>query len=189
MAKWAFKVFEFLKGPGLFENVWHLLTRVSQLTEEEVDAASAVMGPSGIKYSGVRVAEGRLLKLVFKFNGNRAFTTFRTINLPASGHHARSNRDIIVHELVHVFQFNVVGSIYIWQSLRAQRMAGYGYGGWSQLADDWSNGKHLRDYNREQQGHIAQDYYRDVVEKELPMTDPIRQAFEPFIDELRNGNL
>ena len=140
MANWAFRVFDFLKGPRLFEAVWHLLTRVSRLTKEEVDTASAVLGPSAIKYSEVRVAEGRLLKLVFKFNGNRAFTVFRTINLPASGHHARSNRDIIVHELAHVLQFNVVGSIYIWQSLRAQRMVGYGYGGWSKLAVDWSNG-------------------------------------------------
>ena len=129
MAKWAFSVFDLLKGPRVFENVWHLLTRVSRLTEEEVDVASTVFGPSAIKFAAVRVAEGRLLRLVFKLNGNRAFTTFQTVNLPACGHHARSNRDIIVHELVHVLQFKVVGSIYIWQSLRAQRTIGYQYGG------------------------------------------------------------
>jgi len=91
--------------------------------------------------------------------------------------------------LTHVYQFELVGSIYIWQALRAQRATGYWYGGWQQLEEDWSNGKHFRDYNREQQGKITQDYYSEVVAKGLLAEDPIRQAYEPFIDELRNGEL
>ncbi len=128
--------------------------------------------------------------MVFKFNGNRAFATFHTINLTkAPHHHSRPNLDIVVHELVHVYQFEVVGSVYIWQALRAQATNGYGYGGPDQLALDWSSGKHFRDFNREQQGQIAEDYYSDVQEPGLPITDPIRQAYKPFIDELRNGDL
>jgi len=57
------------------------------------------------------------------------------------------------------------------------------------LAEDWENGRHFRDYNREQQGKIAQDYYSEVVAKGLSAEDPIRQAYEPFIAELRNGEL
>ena len=121
-------------------------------------------------------------------NGNRAFTTFHTINLPEPGGHARSNLDIVVHELTHVYQFEIVGSIYIWQALRAQRTTGYSYGGWQALEEDRSK-KHFRDYNREQQGKIAQDYYSAVITKGLSAEDPIRQAYEPFIHELRNGNL
>jgi len=94
-----------------------------------------------------------------------------------------------VHELIHVCQFELVGSIYIWQALRAQRTTGYRYGGWQQLKEDRSNGKHFRDYNREQQGQIAQDYYSEVVAKQLLAEDPIRQAYEPFVDELRKGEL
>ena len=94
-----------------------------------------------------------------------------------------------MHELTHVYQFELVGSVYIWQALRAQRAAGYRYGGWQQLEKDWSNGKHFGDYNREQQGQIVQDYYRKVGAKELPPEEPMRQAYEHFVDELRNEEL
>ena len=186
---WIFRFFDALQGPRLFEIVWHILTRVSALTETEIDAASSVLGTSAIRYSAVRVAEGGLLRLIFRFNKRRAFTTFHTINLPSSGGHSRSHLDIVVHELTHVYQFELVRSIYIWQAIRAQRTTGYWYGGWQQLKEDWNNGKHFRDYNREQQGQIAQDYYSQVVDKGRLAGDPIRQAYTPFINELRNGDL
>ena len=189
MMSWIFRLFDLIKGPRLFEIVWHILTGVSPLTETEISAASTVLGPNAIKYGSVRVAEGRLLRLIFKLKSKRAFTTFHTINLPRSGSHSRPHLDLLVHELVHVFQFELIGSVYIWQSLRAQRKNGYKYGGIEQLIEDRRNGKHFRDYNREQQGQIAQDYYKDVVEQSLPETNPIRLAFEPFIDDLRNGDL
>jgi hypothetical protein len=186
---WIFRVFDALHGPRLFEIIWHILTRVTTLSETEINATSSVLGTRAIRYCAVRVAEGGLLTLIFRLNRRRAFTTFHTINLPGSGGHSRLNLDIVVHELTHVYQFELLGSIYIWQALRAQRATGYWYGGWQQLEEDWSNGKHFRDYNREQQGQIAQDYYREVVAKGLLAEDPMRQAYEPFIDELRNGEL
>ena len=184
-----FRVFDALRGPRLFEIIWHILTRVSALSETEINAASSVLGTSAIRYGAVRVAEGGLLGLIFRLNKRRAFTTFRTINLPGSGDSSRLHLDIVVHELTHVCQFELVGSTYLWQAIRAQRGIGYQYGGWQQLEEDWSNGKHFRDYNREQQGQIAQDYYSEVVAKKLLAEDPIRQAYEPFIVELRNGEL
>lgn len=186
---WICRVFDALHGPRLFEIIWHILTRISALTEIEINAASLVFGGSAIQYSAVRVAEGGLLQLIFRLNGKRAFTTFHTINLPKAGSHSRSHLDIVVHELTHVYQFEIVGSIYIWQALRAQQTNGYSYGGWQALQEDRSNGKHFRDYNREQQGKIAQDYYTEVIAEGLLAEDPIRQAYEPFIDELRNGDL
>lgn len=189
VATWIFRIFDLFRGPRLFEVIWHILTKVSVLIETEIEAASLVLGTSAIHYGLVRVAEGRLLRVIFRFNKSRAFTTFHTINLPTSGGHSRSNLDIVVHELIHVSQFEHVGSIYIWQSLRAQRKTGYRYGGWQQLKEDRRKGKHFRDYNREQQGKIGQDYYSKVVAKGLLPEDPIRQAYEPFIEELRNGVL
>jgi len=186
---WIFQVFDTLRGPRLFEIVWHILTTGSVLSKAEINAASSVLGTSAIRYGAVRVAEGGLLGLIFRLNRSRAFTTFHTINLPKSGGNSRSNLEIVVHELTHVYQFELVGSIYIWQAIRAQRAAGYWYGGWQQLEEDWSNGKHFRDYNREQQGQIAQDYYSEVVAKRLLAEDRIRQVYEPLIDELRNGVL
>ena len=117
---WIFRVFDALYGPRLFEIIWHVPTRVSALSEAEVNATSSVLGASAIRYDAVRVAEGGLLGLIFRLNSRRAFTIFHTINLPRSGGHSRSHLDIVVHELTHVYQFELVGSIYIWQVLRAQ---------------------------------------------------------------------
>jgi len=189
MTRWVFRAFDALRGPGIFEIVWRILTRASPLTKTEIDAASTVFGRGPIRYDAVRVAQGGLLRLIFRLNRRRAFTTFHTVNLPSSSGHSRSHLDIVVHELTHVFQFEVAGSIYIWEAIRAQRTIGYVYGEWQQLQRDWSNGRHFRDYNREQQGQIAQDYYTEVVGMGRPPQDPIRQAYEPFITELRNGDL
>ena len=124
---WICRVIDSLHLPRLFEKIWHVVTRVSLLTEGEHQAASYVIGVNSIQYTFVRVAESGVLKLIFKFNGNRAFTSFHTINLPSSGKQSRQNLDIVVHELVHVYQFETVGSIYIWQALRAQKTNGYSY--------------------------------------------------------------
>ncbi|PKB71256.1 MAG: hypothetical protein BZY87_06480 [SAR202 cluster bacterium Io17-Chloro-G6] len=111
LVKTILKVFDFLRGPRIFQLVWHLLTGVSRLTQDEKDAAGQVLGPGAVRYASVRVAEGRVLRLIFKLNRNRAFTLFHTINLPASGHHSRGNLDLLVHEMVHVRQFEKVGSV------------------------------------------------------------------------------
>ena len=168
LVKPLFKAFDLLQAPRVFEFVWHLLTGVSRLREDETDAAHEVLGPDAVRYAAVRVAEGRVLRLIFKRNGNRAFTLFRTINLPASGHHSRGNLDLLVHEMVHVYQFEQVGSVYIWQALRAQKTGGYSYGCWKQLAEDRQKGRRFNCYNREQQGQIAQDYYNNVMEAVPP---------------------
>jgi len=186
---WIARAFDALHGPRLFEIIWRLLTRDRALSETEFKAASSVLGASAIRYSDVRVADGGLLWLIFKFNKRRAFATFHTINIPGSGAHSRSYLAVVAHELTHVYQFELTGSIYIWQALRAQWSSGYRYGGWRQLEKDWSKGKHFGDYNREQQGQIAQDYYSRVVAKGLSAEDPVYQAYEPFINELRNGEL
>lgn len=184
-----FKAFDALQTPRVFEFFWHFLTNVSRLTELEIRAASLVLGESSIRYHSVRVAEGRVLSLIFKFNKGRAFTTFHTVNLPRSGGHSRDRIELLIHELVHVYQFERAGSVYIYEALRAQRTGGYDYGGWSQLTKDREYGRHFKDYNREQQGQIAQDYQKQVIEEHLSGEEPVRMAFQPFITELKDGQL
>ena len=185
--KWIARAFDALRGPRILEIIWRLVTKDMALSKSEFKAASSVLGASAIQYDAVRVADGGLLRLIFKFNKRRAFATFHTINIPASGGGSSPRLDVVVHELTHVYQFETIGSIYIWQELRAQCSNGYKYGGWRQLKRDWKKGKHFSEYNREQQGQIAQDYYCKVVAKGLPDDDPVAQAYEPFINELRNG--
>lgn len=186
----AAKVFDILQGPRAFEFFWHFLVGVSRLTEAEIKAASLVLGERSIKYQSVRVAEGRLLTLIFKRNGGRAFTTFHTVNLPLSGAHTREHLELLIHELVHVYQFELIGTDYIFQALRAQKTKeGYFYDEWPGLNNWRANGKRFKDYNREQQGQIAQDYQKKVIEAELPEANEVRVAYEPFIAELKAGQL
>ena len=184
------KVFDVFQGPRLFEFFWHFLVGVSRLTESEIESASAVLGEGKIKYHAVRVAQGRLLTLIFRLGPGRAFTTFHTVNLPRSGHHSREHIELLIHELVHVYQFELIGTDYIFQALRAQKTKeGYFYDEWPGLNKWRANGKHFKDYNREQQGQIAQDYQKDVIEAGLPEGNEVRAAYEPFIAELKLGQL
>jgi hypothetical protein len=177
------RVFDVLGGPELVEFITHMVTRATPLTDAEKTAAKSVLGPSAIRYDEVRVAEGGLLSIIFHFNEGRAFATFHTINLPSTGEHGRSNLAIVVHELTHVYQYEKTGSLYLGQAIHAQATIGYGYGGGAGLIADHAAGKHYREYNREQQAQIAQDYYA------LRVSGGVTTPYDPYIAELRAGDL
>jgi hypothetical protein len=119
--------------------------------------------------------------LWFKLRGDRAFDTFYTINLPRRGPHARESLDILIHELVHVYQYERVGSVYGVESLYAQRTTGYDYGGPEGLRQALSAGKHFCAFNREQQAQIVQDYYLLLCQgADAP-------DYGPFIAEMQAG--
>ncbi len=184
---WLFRTLDFIRLPWLIEACWRLTTWPGRLTASEIAEASQVFGADTVDYGSVRVAHGGLLPLFFSLNKGRAFVLFRTVNLPRRSRSSRENLDILTHELVHVFQYQLVGSVYIWQALRAQRAEGYGYGGWEALAA--APRPSYSSFNREQQGQIVQDYYRSVVAPGRGEDDPIRAAYEPLIEELRRGEL
>jgi hypothetical protein len=78
------------------------------------------------------------------------------------------------------------------QAIHAQATRGggaYNYGGPDGLVSKMNEGKHFRDFNREEQAQIAQDYYRYVILGRMTLTTEQRQAYEYFINELRAGNL
>lgn len=170
-------------APEIFAFVWRGLTRTSPLTGAEIAAASVVLGPSAVRYQDIRIAQGGVLRWVFARNGQRAFATFHTLNLPDKGRHQRDNIDIVVHEIVHVFQYERAGSRYFAEALFGQREEGYGYGGPDGLRLALQQGKRLRNFNREQQAQIAQDYYA------LIRTHGDLTPYEPFIQQLRDGAL
>ena len=176
-------LFDLIGGPELFEFALHMFSKATPLTSDEVDAGKSVLGDNAIRWSDVRVGEGGILALIFALNGGRAFTTFHTINIPSTGDHARSNVAIMVHELTHVYQFERAGSRYLGEAIHAQATIGYGYGGSAGLTSDRAAGKHYRDYNREQQAQIAQDYYT------LLQSAGDTTAYDPFIAELRAGEI
>lgn len=85
-----------------------------------------------------------------------AFVSFNTIN-----YHKRISKPIFVHELVHIWQYQRFGSVYIFRALLAQNSKeGYDYGGTESLYSGMLNKKEFLDFNFEQQGEIFEDYCR-----------------------------
>jgi len=190
--KWAFKAFDVLRGPCIFEFFWHILTHVSPLNPKEIEAASEVFGPSPSRFNAIRVAEGRILSCIFRLNGGRSFVTFHTINFASSRDNSRERLADMVHEITHVYQFELVGSIYLWQAKRAQWKWGdnaYNFGTWKELNMKREKDWHFRDYCREQQAKMAEVYYKDILAADLSVSEDKRKAYEPYIQELKRGEL
>jgi hypothetical protein len=179
----AWGLFDVTGGPELAQILLRVATETRPLTAAEIEAAAAVLGAKAIRYDEVRLAQEGVLRRAFKMNGNRAFATWHTIAMPAG---ADDDVSLIVHELTHVYQYERRGSVYIGQGLGAQRRLGhdaYRYGGAEGLQAARAAGTAYCDYNREQQGQIAQDYCRLLRANE----DTI--AYEPYIAELKAGLL
>ena len=180
------QVFDLAGGPEIAQFFMHLLTHTTPLTPAERAAISAILGSKGLRYGEVRVAEGGLFDLVFKVNGNLAFTTWHTINFPRSGHHTRANLAILIHELTHVYQYEQVGSRYLGEAiykLVTTRRNCYAYGAAAGLQAAQAKGEGYRDFNREQQAQIVQDYYT-LCQKGEDVS-----AYEPFIAQARAGDV
>ncbi|HET6444866.1 MAG TPA: DUF4157 domain-containing protein [candidate division Zixibacteria bacterium] len=175
--------FDIVGGPEIIQILIRTLSDTRALSSEEITTVKSVLGPKAIRFQDVRIASGGLLIPVFKRNGNRAFATWHTVNIPAS---KSSDRSLLVHELTHVYQYERVGSPYIGQGLWAQhkhKKDAYHYGGAEGLLAGRAAGKRLCDYNREQQCQIAQDFSTLLLEERDT------EAFSPFIHDLRHGLL
>jgi hypothetical protein len=180
------QLFDLYGGPEIAQFWMRLFTNTTPLSGEEIAVISSILGPNAMRYGEVRVAEGGVLDVVFKYNGNLAFATWRTINLPKDGRHTRANLPVVVHELIHVYQYECVGSRYLGEAIytlvKTKRDC-YDYGSVAGLQAATEQGRRFRDYNREQQAMISQDYYtRGQAGKDV-------SAFEPFISQLRAGEL
>ena len=67
---------------------------------------------------------------------------------------------ILVHEMVHIWQYGQIGAAYISEAFWAQKWGGgYNYGGLEPLKMH-SDGLKLKAFNFEQQADIIEDYYR-----------------------------
>jgi hypothetical protein len=181
-----FRLLDLIGVPELWSLLVRSFSHVSPLTGEEIGAAAAILGPIAIRYTDVRVAEGGVLNLIFARNRQRAFTTFHTINLPSSGPHRRANFAILLHELVHVYQYERTGGLYIAEAIYAQKTAGYSYGTLDELRQCLADGACYRDFNREQQAQLVQDYYQRHRSRAPEETLAV---YKPFITQMREGRI
>ena len=109
------------------------------MTREEVELARSVFG-SYIDYQKVRLDTRAFIGCRhFGF----AYVGFNVINC-----WGRLTPQHLIHELVHIWQYQSMGSVYIPRALWAQWFGGgYNYGGMAALQTAAENGRYLADFN------------------------------------------
>lgn len=124
---------------------------VRDLTDEEFEAARQIFNDS-LPLADIRIDENALLgPKQWRF----AYVSFFTINI-----YGPISKSLLIHELVHVWQYMSYGSLYIVHALFAQHsLEGYNYGGVEILKEVKARGGSLSDFNFEQQADIVRDYY------------------------------
>jgi hypothetical protein len=125
------------------------------LSDSELQAARKVF-VSGLNYTPVRIEKmGSFIELI---NGSRAYTLGNSINLPGKAYAYPSQYvSIIIHELVHVWQYQHGGWGYVPSAVLAQTFGdGYDYAKALGQRKPWAK------MNPEQQAQMIQDAFRGV---------------------------
>jgi len=152
------------------------------LTSSEAQAVREIFGDQ-LSIRRIRIDE-------YAFGGPKshhfAYVSFYTINSWGA-----LSKETFVHEMMHIWQYVQMGSVYIPRALSAQfSEEGYDYGGLSKLVKAVQSGKGLHDFNLEQQGDIIADYFR-IKEGHHPRWSLSNQedlwVFEELLTDLKVG--
>ncbi len=136
----------------LYETITDFLkTKTRPLADWEVKMATSIYGDS-INYQLVRIDETAWAgPKQFHF----CYVSFNLINSwkPMSHH-------ILIHELMHIWQYQRMGAIYMVRALSAQHTKmGYNYGGIDAIRAKMDIGETLLDFNFEQQADVVADCF------------------------------
>ncbi|MCB0656303.1 MAG: hypothetical protein KDC57_09220 [Saprospiraceae bacterium] len=105
----------------------------------------------------------------------RAYVSFWTIN-----YWGQLDPPTFLHELMHVWQFQAVGSIYIHHALRAQRMVpAYDYGSVDEILERWDTIDIWRDLNFEQMASLGADLQIRI--REVPADIRAKNILDQFL--------
>ncbi len=151
-----FRILELLGIGDLYDAASQSLKWTTRpLSKREISLASAIFGES-LPYARIRIDERAL---VGPRQGKFCYVSFYTINS-----WGKMPDPLLIHELVHVWQYHHLGIAYIPRALAAQYSPeGYNYGGVEGLRSAIGKGKKLTDFNYEQQADIIEDYFRLLV--------------------------
>lgn len=151
---WFTAILLFLEAIGLGDLYQfiarHAKYRTRPLTEKERTLAQSVFGNS-IQFDRVRIDENAWLG---PRQGRFCYVSGYIINSWGPMHDV-----LLIHELMHVWQYERLGSAYIPLALKAQySKEGYDYGGEEALKKALAEGQDLLNFNLEQQAEIVADY-------------------------------
>ena len=117
----------------------------------EIELAKSVYGNT-INYRRIRIDE---LAIAGPKQKRFCYVSFYLVNSWGP-----MQNSTFIHELMHVWQYEKMGALYMLNALRAQYSTkGYNYGGLKALKAYLEKGKGLQDFNPEQQADIVADYY------------------------------
>lgn len=155
----SFYFLDILSIPDIYQLLMQLFKwNTRKMTEQEIALGYQIFG-SSIRYDLVRV------DATAKFGTKKiavAYVSFNTIN-----YNKKIKKEIFIHELVHIWQYQRFGSIYVARAIKAQRSKeGYEYGGAPNLYVKMLQGAKLTDFNFEQQADIIEDYYKIILHPE-----------------------
>lgn len=175
----AFALADLLGLFDLYEALSNALTPgIRDLTAEELHLLRPIFGDS-VPYNLIRIDERAWAGPRW---GNFCYVSFHTINGwgPMAPH-------VLVHEVVHVWQYTRVGAAYVPRALAAQRsVMGYDYGGLEPLR----RGTRLEDFNYEQQADIIEDAFRLVNGYRAQWHGSgveVLACYYPYLREVRRG--
>ena len=145
------QLFDLVGGPEVCQFIMHLGMHTTPLTPEEETVVQALFGSNNLRYKEVRVAEGGILNLIFRYNGQLAFATWYTVHLPhveddvtGTAVSGRKHLPLLIHELTHIFQYHHVGTRYLGEAiyyLITTHRDCYQYGGSAGLHLCWQQGQ------------------------------------------------
>ncbi|MEN0006871.1 MAG: hypothetical protein AAF798_22145 [Bacteroidota bacterium] len=122
------------------------------LKDWELQLARQVFGDT-INYRRVRIDQ---LATLGPWQKQVCYVSFNTVNSWGN-----MNNSLLIHELVHVWQYQQIGMVYMPRAIAGMlSAAGYNYGGVGALQEAKERGQSLGDFNLEQQADIVADYYR-----------------------------
>jgi len=136
----------------LYETIMDFIkTRSRTMSAEEISIARSVFGENlPLQLVSMDTSSWPVLK-----RKATAYVSFHTINFDQS-----LPPSTLIHELVHIWQYERYGSVYISEAIWAQQWGeGYDYGGLGAL-EQYTQGKGLHAFNFEQQADIIEDYFR-----------------------------
>jgi hypothetical protein len=191
-----FRAFPFMLAECFFLfDIYEILSNLlkpsaRQLTDKEILRGGEIFGKS-IDFDVIMMDEKAHL---LTRHLNVAYVGFNTINS-----WGKMRDDILIHELVHVWQYQHFGAGYIINALVAQRSAaGYNYTQATaylippESTKKWYEYDSIHQLNAEQQADLVQDYYRlkkgMTAEWEKKFTTHDLDKFGKFIQEIRTGS-
>ncbi len=150
------------------------------LYDWEIKLGQSVFGDS-IPYNRIRVDEKAFIGAKQK---KFAYVSFHTINSWGP-----LNNSTFIHELIHIWQYEKLGAVYMPLALKAQQTElGYNYEGMKGLEEKQKAG--IWGFNLEQQGDVVADYYR-IQNGYRPTWGFAGKEdlylYQKFIDEIKEG--